>query len=172
MAVVLLVTGFTLAASGLADFVFGPSIGGLERAAALYIAPGRLSTITLLAGLVLLVGGGIAWRLARMWSGATAQRLRQLDARPPILYLRSFDDDACRCRPSCRARRPFLELFVPRGADPFEEALAWELAPYGPVVAIGRPGRSLASLGAARDHLGDDEWRGGVPSGWPPPRPS
>ena len=49
-----------------------------------------------------------------------------------------------------------------RGSDPFEEALAWELAPHGPVVAVGRPGRSLATLGAARDHLPDDQWREGV----------
>jgi hypothetical protein len=162
VALALLVTGFTLAASGLADFVFGPSIGGLERAASLHIAPGHLSTLTLLAGLVLLVLGGIAVRLARMWSRATAQRLRQLDARPPILYLRSFDDDALPLPTVLSGRRPFLELFVPRGADPFEEALAWELAPYGPVVAVGRPGRSLASLGAARDHLAPDDWQGGV----------
>lgn len=60
------------------------------------------------------------------------------------------------------ARRPFLELFAARGADPFEESIAWQVAPYGPVVAIGRPGRSLQSLGAARDHLSDDVWRDGI----------
>ena len=97
-----------------------------------------------------------------MWSRASATRLRQLDQRPPILYLRSFHDDALPLPSVVSARRPFLELFVPRGSDPFEEAVAWELAPYGPVVAVGRPGRSLASLGAARDHLADDEWQAGV----------
>ena len=161
-ATALLVAGLTLAASGLADLVFGPSIGGLERAAALHVAPSDLRTITLVAGLVLLVVGGIAVRLARMWSRASATRLRQLDQRPPILYLRSFHDDALPLPSVVSARRPFLELFVPRGSDPFEEAVAWELAPYGPVVAVGRPGRSLASLGAARDHLADDEWQAGV----------
>jgi hypothetical protein len=55
-----------------------------------------------------------------------------------------------------------LELFAVRGSDPFEETIAWQVAPYGPVVAIGRPGRSLRSLGAARDHLADDVWRQGV----------
>ncbi len=49
-----------------------------------------------------------------------------------------------------------------RGRDPFEEAVAWELATYGPVVAVGRPGRSLASLGAAREHLSDDTWKAQV----------
>ena len=37
--------------------------------------------------------------------------------------------------------------------------MAWELNGYGPVVAVGRPGRSLASLGAAREHLPDATWR-------------
>ena len=37
--------------------------------------------------------------------------------------------------------------------------MAWELNGYGPVVAVGRPGRSLASLGAAREHLSDATWR-------------
>ncbi len=160
-----LVAGVTLAAGGLADLVFGPSIGGLERAAALHIAPSDLRTITLVVGLVLLVVGGVAVRLARMWSRSNATRLRQLDRRPPIVYLRSFKDDALPLPTVVSARRPFLELFAPRASDPFEEAVAWELAPYGPVVAIGRPGRSLASLGAARDHLSDDEWRDGV-TGW------
>ena len=37
--------------------------------------------------------------------------------------------------------------------------MAWEFATYGPVVAVGRPGHSLASLGAAREHLSDDTWQ-------------
>ena len=156
--------GFVLAASGLADLVFGPSIGALERAAALHLSPSRIRLIMLLTGIGLLVVGGVGVRLARTWSRATAIRLRQLDQRPPILYLRSFDDDALPLASVMSARRPFLELFVPRGAEPFEEAVAWELAPYGPVVAVGRPGRPLASLGAARQHLADDEWRAGVTS--------
>jgi len=52
-----------------------------------------------------------------------------------------------------------FELFSLRGTDPFEESVAWELNSYGPVVAVGRPGRSLASLGAAREHLSDETWR-------------
>src|SRR5262249_59690807 len=60
---------------------------------------------------------------------------------------------------SVSARGPFLELFTLRGTDPFEEALTWEIEPFGPVVAVGRPGRPLGSLGAARDHLPDAVWQ-------------
>jgi len=83
----------------------------------------------------------------------------EADRRPAALYLRSFGDDRLPLPMIASARRPLLELFSPRGADPFEEAVAWELNSYGPVVAVGRPGRSLASLGAAREHLTDDTWR-------------
>ena len=79
-----------------------------------------------------------------------------------MLYLRSFDDDTLPLATIASARRPFFELLSFRGRDPFEEAVAWELATYGPVVAVGRPGRSLASLGAAREHLSDDTWKAQV----------
>ena len=84
-----------------------------------------------------------------------------LAARPPpsALYLRSFDDDSLPLPTIASARRPLFELFSLRGADPFEESVAWELNSYGPVVAVGRPGRSLATLGAAREHLPDETWR-------------
>ena len=76
-----------------------------------------------------------------------------------MLYLRSFGDDKVPLATIASARRPFFELFSFRGRDPFEEAVAWEFATYGPVVAVGRPGQSLASLGAAREHLSDDTWQ-------------
>jgi hypothetical protein len=108
---------------------------------------------------VLVAVGGIAFRLARMLARAHAQELRQRDQRPAILYLRSFEDDRLSVATVISARRPFFELFRVRGTDPFEETITWELAPYGPVIAVGRPGKSLASLGAAREYLPDDRWQ-------------
>ncbi len=75
-----------------------------------------------------------------------------------MLYLRSFGDDSVPLPIIASARRPLFELFSIRGADPFEECVAWELDSYGPVVSVGRPGKSLASLGAAREHLANDTW--------------
>ena len=80
-------------------------------------------------------------------------------AAAPRCTCRSFDDDSLPLPTIASARRPLFELFSLRGADPFEESVAWELNSYGPVVAVGRPGRSLASLGAAREHLPDETWR-------------
>jgi hypothetical protein len=162
VALALLVLGLGLAATGLAGLTFGPSLSGLERSQSLGVEPTVLNVGTLVLGVLLLVIGGFTVRLARMWARVSAERLRARDPRPPVLYLRSFEDDDLILPAVLSARRPFLELFAVRGSDPFEESIAWQLAAYGPVVAIGRPGRSIASLGAARDLLPDDVWRQGV----------
>jgi hypothetical protein len=162
VAVSLLVVAMAFAAVGLAGLAFGPSLSVLERSKTLGLGPDTISLLTALSGLVLLVLGALSVRLARIWARTSATRQRRRDRRPPILYLRSFYDDALPLPAVLTARRPFLELFLPRGSDPFEESVAWELAPYGPVVAIGQPGRPLSSLGAARDRLSAEEWQLGV----------
>src|SRR5207244_2759102 len=145
--------------TGFAGIAFGPGLSTLEWAESVGLSPNQLSVAVAAVGVVLVGVGGVLFRLARMWARAGAQRLRQRDHRPAILYLRSFEDDELPIASVLSARRPFFELFRLGGTDPFEEAVAWELVPYGPVVAVGRPGRSLASLGAAREYLPDDEWR-------------
>ena len=76
-----------------------------------------------------------------------------------VVYLRSFGDDQLRLRSTLSARRPFVEWFNIRGREPFEESIAWELAIIGPVIAIGRPGATRATLGAAREHISDANWQ-------------
>ena len=61
------------------------------------------------------------------------------DARPLVLYLRSFRDDAI----AARVTRIELGEFVTE-----EERLVEVMQPIGPVIAIGRPGE-LPDLGAA-----------------------
>jgi hypothetical protein len=61
------------------------------------------------------------------------------DSRPPVLYLRSFESD--------------------RDVSAVEERLAHLLGEIGPFVALGRPGEKLPKLGAARDYVGEAEWR-------------
>src|SRR5262245_60707886 len=56
------------------------------------------------------------------------------DDRPPVLYLRGFDDDKAAAHM--------------RGSHTEEEHLAAVLAVVGPVVAVGRPQEALPELGA------------------------
>lgn len=67
---------------------------------------------------------------------------------PPVLYLRSFDDDR-------RAARI-------KGALTEEEHLRSVVSQIGPFVAIGRPGESLPSVGAMRVYVGDERWQATV----------
>lgn len=66
----------------------------------------------------------------------------------PVLYLRSFDDDA-------RASRI-------KGEWTEEEHLRSVLSQLGPVIAVGRPGESVPTTGAARVYLGDSQWQSAV----------
>lgn len=65
--------------------------------------------------------------------------------RPPVVYLRSFDDDHVAGRL--------------RGDRTEEEALVAALAHIGPVVAVARPGETLPMAGAHRTRLGDAVWQ-------------
>ena len=64
---------------------------------------------------------------------------------PPVLYLRSFEDDAT------------ASAF--RGDLTEEENLVRALAHIGPVVAIGKPGEELPLAGASRFYVTDDRWQ-------------
>jgi hypothetical protein len=157
-----LVAGLGFSAAALRDLTFGPSLSIMEQADAVAVSPEQLSGAKALGGLALLVVGAALARTARARWRADANRLRLSDPRPPVLYLRSFDDDNIPLPSNFSARHPFTELVSLRGSTPFEEIVAWELSRYGPVIAVGRQHQSLASLGAAREHLDDRTWRTSV----------
>jgi len=90
------------------------------------------------------------------WAGIATGRIEH-DARPPVLYLRSFAQDAIG-----------LEAvgfgFSRRALFTEEEQLAMVLDDIGPFVAVGRPGQSLPESGALRVFLSNEEWRPAVRS--------
>jgi hypothetical protein len=159
LALAVLGFGVGFALKGLRYIVLGPNLANLRWSDLLGIAPRTVGYVFLIGGFVTAMLGASLFRIARSFARANTERVLEADPRPAALYLRSFGDDQLPLPVIASARRPFFELFSLRGADPFEEAVAWELNSYGPVVAVGRPGRSLASLGAAREHLADDTWR-------------
>lgn len=76
------------------------------------------------------------------------------DQRPPVLFLRSFEDDR------------LLDIdttgLTQYGAFTQEMKLASILGKIGPVIAIGRPGEKFPERGAARFYVPDDQWRTAV----------
>jgi len=77
----------------------------------------------------------------------TIESTQSID-RPPVLYLRSFEDDQ-------RGARM-------KGSLTEEEHLAKVLSQIGPFLAIGRPGEGLPELGASRIYVGDADWQSTV----------
>lgn len=107
---------------------------------------------------------------------------RHPDPRPPILYLRAFDDDGKRSfQPSGTLARlhgifryadvfkttfvfivhptKLLKMFLNADTYSSEELFARVFRPCGPLVAVGRPGELLATSGADRMYVADDEWK-------------
>ena len=106
-----------------------------------------------LVGAVLAVPGLLLFFRGRQLAAkAAAARFATARGRsgsaPHVLYLRSFDADASSARKVLQA-----------GIATDEEQLADVLAPFGSLVAIGRPGEPLPLPGALRTYASDDDWR-------------
>jgi hypothetical protein len=158
-ALAILGLGVGFAFKGLRYLVFPITLAQLKWSDLFGVAPRTVGIVFTIGGFAAALIGCWLFRIARALGRAGTKRVLEADHRRSALYLRSFDDDSLPLPTIASARRPLFELFSVRGADPFEESVAWELNSYGPVVAVGRPGRSLASLGAAREHLADETWR-------------
>ncbi len=153
------------AASGLPSSSW--RLGALKKPAfwALFLARfvvytgGVLARAWILIGtLVILVGhalfhAGKRLSAREMWRPAVASATDR-----PILFLRGFDDDQCTFR-----RRPWdlparwLDLWSFR--QNLDEALVDELAQFGPVIALGRPGDKRTPFGAQRHYSDHADWQ-------------
>jgi membrane protease YdiL (CAAX protease family) len=94
----------------------------------------------------------------------SAERVLSTDTRPPVVYLRPFQDDSFAgqgvVEPDIPGPHPtYLPIWVP---ETEEEQLAQVMNEIGPFVAVGRPGETLPHIGAARMYLEHDEWKDDV----------
>jgi hypothetical protein len=140
-----------LAATGIV--ICGIALLGLERdSQEISIFPLWILGYALWVG-SLVFAGTLAQRLdargrrMRQWDALSAL---QRDRRPPVLFLRSFDDDDIHDLTGRTGR-----IGLHRG----EENLCRALRRLGPVVAIGRPGERLPEVGAARLYVSDRTWQ-------------
>jgi hypothetical protein len=123
----------------------GVSVEGYEQAMLAYMIVG-------------FAFAGIASRVARLFAQRDAAAVMKRDPRDPVLLLRSFADDNLRLFAHRTSRQSVLERMRFRRRDRFEELLAWILRAYGPVIAVGEPGRRGRKLGAARETIDDPDW--------------
>lgn len=112
----------------------------------------------LLATALLHAAGSVLLERALRQRSPNAAAVLAADPRPPVLYLRPFDEDLRQDRQGRRLR------FVPAPVMglSLEQLISRLLGGLGPLVAIGRPGEALPPLGFARLYARDDEWQGSV----------
>jgi hypothetical protein len=107
---------------------------------------GRLSSVVDALGFFLLI------RMRRYFQ-IDADALLRSDPRPPILFLRSFEDEE---------KLTFLQSGEALFDYSLETRLSRHFVNFGPFVAVGSPQDELPQLGAARARLSNDEWRSRV----------
>jgi hypothetical protein len=121
-------------------------------------------------GFVILVASflrrtGMDWhKQGKHLSAPRAENLISSDPRPPVLYLRPFQEDSVEAQGEIQyggsAQYGWYELSWV--AETEEEQLAQVMNEIGPFVAIGKPGEALPEIGAARMYVGHDEWQSRV----------
>ncbi|WP_420114997.1 hypothetical protein [Pseudactinotalea sp.] len=114
--------------------------------------------LVLLGVVVLLVAVAGIDALGRRLRAASLREVLLADPRPPVLYLRSFDEDRLTL-PATLHRRGLMDTLNVVRRRRFEEAIVVQLQRQGPVVAIAPPGTRLPKVGAARASYGHDEWQ-------------
>lgn len=131
---------------------------GLENLAAIYALELALFALALAAARLLLGVSKLFLFLSDRALVASAMRIRAVDQRRPVLYLRSFRND--RLPATDPRERGVIALFDPyRESSTLEALLVRRCHAVGPVVAIADPKAWLTPVGAARQHASDDAWR-------------
>jgi len=104
--------------------------------------------------LALIFAARLIYKIGAALRQPDAIELLKSDQRPPILYLRSFDDD------SVPDLTPSLLPIGPK--QTIEMRLDQVLEAVGPVISIGRPGERLPEIGTKRFYVSDDDWQQAV----------
>jgi hypothetical protein len=120
--------------------------------------------IDFLARLALASGAAVSGRLGvasvklgKKFQAAASRRAAATDARPPVLYLRSFTADETTSK-GMKSPHPFVEEL----SCTEEEQMTKAIGDIGPVIAVGRPGEHLPTLGASRVYVDDRSWKSTV----------
>lgn len=114
--------------------------------------PGAGSLLVFLFGLPLWFLAMRGYKRVQQVLAPRADEVLASDSRPPVLYLRSFDEDPV------TERWPRMNLNT-WDVKTEEQHLAAALESIGPPVAVGLPGERLPDLGVSRMYVAEDEWQ-------------
>jgi hypothetical protein len=132
--------------------------GGAVVAAIVGVGTG-ITYLAALAYLPIARAAGRAWTRGRRHVALRLKEVRRLDGRPPVILLRSFEDDNL----PLETRFRLLWFFTAaKEAFTLEEYVVNSVWRCGPVIAIGNPRETLHPLGAAREYVPEDRWQSAV----------
>ncbi len=143
--------------TGLGTFTIAVLIYAGGAVVAAFVAAGTgITYLGALAYLPIARAAGRVWTRGRRHLALRVREVRTLDARPPVILLRSFEDDNL----PLETRYRLLWFFsAAKEAFTLEEFVVNCLWRSGPVIAIGNPGEALNPLGAAREYVAEDRWK-------------
>jgi|GEM_PF-6302587 len=136
-----------------------PAFWALFAARFVVYSGGVLTRSWTLVGAAVIVFGHLLFHAGKRLSARDIWRPQALPASErPILFLRGFDDDQCAFRrPTWQLLARWLDLWSFR--QNLDETLVDELAQFGPVIALGRPGDKHTPFGAQRHYSDDADWQ-------------
>jgi hypothetical protein len=104
------------------------------------------------------VVGNAGLRMSRRFMRVSLEQAQAVDQRRPVLFLRSFSDDAVvlTAPPSGFAYKLFGSIDRKKSLD---ELLLEEGTTFGPVVALGNPNDAVPPYGAARGYAKHSDWQ-------------
>ncbi len=129
-----------------------------EDVLALYVVAGIMGALLLFN---LFGAGNLFDAIADRRATKIYQNVREWDSRPPIVFLRAFDQDDAKL--PAASGDPFVKLPAGVGQPKtLDEILLENGSPYGPLIAIGDPRDPTPPLGAARifvEGQDDNDWQ-------------
>jgi hypothetical protein len=108
---------------------------------------------------VTIPAGAFLLRRGRQYAAQASAKTIITDSKSHVLYLRAFRSDTSTLEQAFSLNLYGGLLWTLKSE---EEQLAEVLLPLGELIAIGRPGESLPTPGAARIYTSDEEWKGVV----------
>ena len=101
---------------------------------------------------------GRSLQASRRYLCELLKQAQATDPRPPVLFLRSFRDDAVALPPPKAGIAFRLYNFAERNKS-LDELLLEEGTSLGPVVALGNPTDAVPPYGAARAYFQHSDWQ-------------
>ena len=120
---------------------------------------------TPLASVVPVYAGYLLLRRAKKHAVVGGDTVLSEDSRPPVLFLRSFQDETSqqavlhRFKQITRGEKTWLALGVPNNAVQEHDALGYVFRKIGPYVALGKPGEELPELGSSKMYVPNAAWQ-------------